>query len=114
MFFRSNSYLASQDAPSSSAHSDSDAAFKETLKHMGKVSRRKFAQLARLFSGRKRRSFQHLSEGNNPSCDNLLLREDEYTQFQNEGSDLEDNRHEGRAANHHENRCASNKNLSKF
>lgn len=80
---------------------------------MGKVSRRKFAQLARLFSGRKRRSFQHLSEGNNPSCDNLLLREDEYTQFQNEGSDLEDTRHEGWAANH-ENRCASSKNLSKF
>ncbi len=59
---------------------------------MGKVSRRKFAQLARLFSGRRRRSFQHLlsNEGNNPSRDNLIIREDEYTQLQNEGSDNED------------------------
>lgn len=81
------------DGPSvASSHSDSDAAFKETLKHMGKVSRRKFAQLARLFSGRRRRSFQHLlsNEGNAPSRDNLLIREDEYTKLQNEGSDNED------------------------
>ena len=74
-----------------STHTDSDAAFKETLKHMGKVSRRKFAQLARLFSRRRRRSFQQLlSEGSNPSRDNLLLREDQYHEFQNEGSDNEE------------------------
>ena len=74
-----------------STHTDSDAAFKETLKHMGKVSRRKFAQLARLFSRRKRRSFQQLlSEGSTPSRDNLLIREDQYHEFQNEGSDNED------------------------
>lgn len=78
-------------ATAAASHSDSDAAFKETLKHMGKVSRRKFAQLARLFSRRRRRSFQQLlSEGSTPSRDNLLLREDQYHEFQNEGSDTED------------------------
>ncbi|XP_023243526.1 CUE domain-containing protein 1-like isoform X3 [Centruroides sculpturatus] len=37
---------------------DSDAAFREKLKNMGKLSRKKFAQLARLFSRRKRRTFR--------------------------------------------------------
>lgn len=41
---------------------DSDAAFKEKLRNMGKVSKRKFTQLARLFSGRVRKNFKHLDE----------------------------------------------------
>lgn len=64
---------------------DTDAAFREKLKNMGKVSRRKFAQLARLFSRRKRRNFrQILGEGANPSRDNLLLHEDEYSELSEE------------------------------
>ncbi|CAG2164463.1 unnamed protein product [Oppiella nova] len=71
-------------ASGGASHTDSDAAFKETLKHMGKVSRRKFAQLARLFSRRRRRSFQQLlNDGSNPS----LARDDQYHQFHNEISD---------------------------
>ncbi|XP_046395945.1 uncharacterized protein LOC124163223 isoform X2 [Ischnura elegans] len=64
---------------SSSGH-DEDALFKERLKNMGKVSRKKFAQLARVFTGRKKRSgsgaggAKHiLSQGPAPSRDNLLL-----------------------------------------
>ena len=41
---------------------DSDAAFKEKLRNMGKVSKRKFTQLARLFSGRNKRNFKQLDE----------------------------------------------------
>lgn len=65
---------------------------------MGKVSKRKFAQLARIFSRRKRRSFQHLLGGHgdhssNPSRDNLLLNNDDsYTEFENEGSDSEEHK----------------------
>ncbi|GAB6028723.1 hypothetical protein CHUAL_004543 [Chamberlinius hualienensis] len=60
---------------------ESDAAFREKLKNMGKLSRRKFAQLARLFSRQKRRSakqmypYARLSEGSTMSKDNLLLDE---------------------------------------
>uniref|UniRef100_T1IM07 CUE domain-containing protein n=1 Tax=Strigamia maritima TaxID=126957 RepID=T1IM07_STRMM len=57
---------------------DSDAAFREKLKNMGKMSRRKFAQLARIFSRRKKRSAkQILSDGAVPSKDNLLLEDDD-------------------------------------
>ncbi|RWS30150.1 CUE domain-containing protein 1-like protein [Leptotrombidium deliense] len=88
------------DLPDGSAvqSHDSDAAFKETLRNMGKASRRKFAQLARLFSRRKRRSFQHLLGGGhgdhsgNPSRDNLLSTDDDYTELENEGSDSEEHR----------------------
>ncbi|XP_071443742.1 CUE domain-containing protein 1 isoform X2 [Hetaerina americana] len=59
---------------------DEDALFKERLRNMGKVSRKKFAQLARVFTGRKKRSgsgaggAKHiLSQGPAPSRDNLLL-----------------------------------------
>ncbi|RWS08739.1 CUE domain-containing protein 1-like protein [Dinothrombium tinctorium] len=85
------------DGPEVQSH-DSDAAFKETLRNMGKASRRKFAQLARLFSRRKRRSFQQLLGGGhgdhsgNPSRDNLLSNDDDYTELENEGSDSEDHR----------------------
>uniref|UniRef100_A0A0V0GC38 Putative ubiquitin-conjugating enzyme n=1 Tax=Triatoma dimidiata TaxID=72491 RepID=A0A0V0GC38_TRIDM len=55
-----------------------DEAFKERLKNMGKMSRKKFSQLARVFTGRtkKRSSSKILSQGPAPSKDNLLLRED--------------------------------------
>lgn len=85
------------DGPAAGAHGDSDAAFKETIKKMGKVSRKKFTQLATLFSGRKRGSFQHLLGGHshtsNPSRDNLLLNNEEtYGVLENEGSDNEEPR----------------------
>lgn len=46
----------------SSNFADSDAAFREKLRNMGKVSKRKFIQLARLFSGRTKRNFKQLDE----------------------------------------------------
>ncbi|XP_076369477.1 CUE domain-containing protein 1-like [Tachypleus tridentatus] len=56
---------------------DPDAAFREKLRNMGKLSKRKFTQLAKLFSRRKRSGFrQFLGDGTNPSQDNLLLTED--------------------------------------
>lgn len=71
-------------------HRDPEAAFKENLKNMGKASRKKFSQLARLFSRRKRKSFQHQllrsGEISNPSRDNLVMHDD-YNQLVDEGSD---------------------------
>lgn len=56
---------------------ETDAAFRERLKNMGKASRRKFAQLARLFHRTKKCHFrQMLGDAANPSRDNLLLHED--------------------------------------
>jgi hypothetical protein len=84
--------------PTGGAPSDSDAAFKETIKKMGKVSRKKFSDIASLFSRRKRGSFQHLLGGHshhntNPSRDNLLLNNEEtYGVLENEGSDNEEPR----------------------
>lgn len=66
---------------------DTDAAFRERLKNMGKASRRKFAQLARLFSRTKKCHFrQMLGEGPNPSRDNLLLNEDPCSELSEEDS----------------------------
>lgn len=59
---------------------DDDAVFKERLKNMGKMSRKKFSQLARVFTGRnKKRSSakQILNQGPAPSRDNLLLQEED-------------------------------------
>ena len=79
------------------SNSHDDAAFLETLKNMGKASRKKFSQLARLFSGRKKKSFPHILGGighdsaSNPSKDNLLSDEN-YVELENESSDIEDNK----------------------
>lgn len=54
-----------------------DEAFKERLRNMGKMSKKKFSQLARVFTGRKKRAptaRSILNEGQ--TKDNLLLRED--------------------------------------
>ncbi|GLH12018.1 Putative cue domain-containing protein 1 [Gryllus bimaculatus] len=58
----------------SSSH-DEEALFRERLRNMGKMSRKKFAQLARVFTRRKKRSSAKniLSQGPAPSKDNLLL-----------------------------------------
>ncbi|XP_066998296.1 CUE domain-containing protein 1 [Anabrus simplex] len=58
-----------------SSNHDEDALFKERLRNMGKMSRKKFAQLARVFTRRKKRSSAKtiLSQGPAPSRDNLLL-----------------------------------------
>lgn len=72
---------------------ETDAAFREKLKNMGKVSRKKFTQLAKLFSRRKRRSFKPiLGDGSNPSRDNLLLHEDEYSEASDDDSETEMNK----------------------
>ncbi|XP_014276275.1 CUE domain-containing protein 1 [Halyomorpha halys] len=56
---------------------DDDAMFKERLRNMGKLSRKKFSQLARVFTGKKKKSARSmLSGGPAPSRDDLLLRED--------------------------------------
>lgn len=76
--------------PTGEGAEDSDAAFKERLKNMGKASRRKFAQLARLFSRTKKCNFrQMLGDGANPSRDNLLLHEDNYGELSEEEQDTE-------------------------
>lgn len=70
---------ASEDEPwGTLTHTEeTDAAFRERLKNMGKASRRKFAQLARLFHRTKKCHFrQMLGDAANPSRDNLLLHED--------------------------------------
>ncbi|XP_054708162.1 CUE domain-containing protein 1-like [Uloborus diversus] len=71
---------------------DTDAAFRERLKNMGKLSRRKFAQLASIFSRRKRAFKPILGDGSNPSRDNLLLHEDEYSELSEEDSDTDWNK----------------------
>ncbi|XP_013784405.1 CUE domain-containing protein 1-like isoform X2 [Limulus polyphemus] len=74
--------------PIQPAAEDPDAAFREKLRSMGKLSRRKFTQLAKLFSRRKRSGFrQILGDGSNPSRDNLLLTEDDYSELSEEESE---------------------------
>jgi len=54
-----------------------DEVFKERLKHMGKASRKKFAQMARLFQFNRRGGARAmLGHGPVPSGDRLLLGED--------------------------------------
>ncbi|XP_054713850.1 CUE domain-containing protein 1-like [Uloborus diversus] len=77
----------------SSPPEETDAAFREKIKNMGKASRKKFTQLAKLFSRRKRRSFKPiLGDGSNPSRDNLLLHEDEYSELSEDDSETEVNK----------------------
>lgn len=68
----------------------SDAAFREMLKNMSKVSRKKFAQVAGMF--RKRNKGEE-SPGRHVSKDHLLAssgKEDEYRELQNDSDDSED------------------------
>ena len=79
------------EGPPVPCHED-DAAFKEKLKNMGKASKRKFTQFAKLFS-RRRASFPHLLGSTGDSSSNAgrenLFSDDAYTQLENEGSDTE-------------------------
>ncbi|KAL1451656.1 hypothetical protein WDU94_006014 [Cyamophila willieti] len=62
----------------SSAEDDSD--FKEKLKHMGKVSKKKFSQMARVFTGKKKKKSSGSSSGgcgNSSSKDHVLLTQDD-------------------------------------
>lgn len=78
----------------------SDAAFRDMLKNMSKVSRKKFAQVAGMFSRRRRNRSEGANAGplNSPthrhmSKDHLLGsggREDEYRALENDSSDSED------------------------
>lgn len=85
---RNKDFMSSLDAgPSAERKADEahahimhdDAAFREKLKSMGKVSKRKFAQMARLFqrtggamaTGAKGGKFKHINPL--PSRDKLLL-----------------------------------------
>ncbi|VVC42670.1 UBA-like,Ubiquitin system component Cue [Cinara cedri] len=58
---------------------DDDAAFKERLKNMGKASRKKFIQIARVFTGKKKKSTARniLKQGETHAKDNLFLHEEE-------------------------------------
>lgn len=67
---------------------DSDAVFKERLKSMGKVSKKKFSQLARLFSGRTKKNFRHLNDSNTR---NPYLYEDLNDNIYEEGSSRNNN-----------------------
>uniref|UniRef100_A0A2S2PS60 CUE domain-containing protein 1 n=1 Tax=Schizaphis graminum TaxID=13262 RepID=A0A2S2PS60_SCHGA len=59
---------------------DEDAAFKERLKNMGKASRKKFIQIARVFTGKKKKSTARniLNQGDTHTKDNLFLHEEEH------------------------------------
>lgn len=59
---------------------DDDAAFKEKLKNMGKASRKKFIQIARVFTGKKKKSTARniLNQGDTHTKDNLFLHEEEH------------------------------------
>ena len=78
------------EGPTVPCHED-DAAFKEKLRNMGKASKRKFTQFAKLFS-RRRSNFPHLlgshGDTSNTGRENLFS-DDTYTQLENEGSDTE-------------------------
>uniref|UniRef100_A0A8D8ZWJ0 CUE domain-containing protein 1 n=1 Tax=Cacopsylla melanoneura TaxID=428564 RepID=A0A8D8ZWJ0_9HEMI len=60
---------------------DDDSDFKEKLKHMGKVSKKKFSQMARVFTGKKKKKSSSSSSsggcGNSSSKDHVLLTQDE-------------------------------------
>lgn len=75
---RNKDFMSSLDQKGEGEHMHDDAAFREKLKNMGKVSKRKFAQMARLFqrssgsaSSTKSGKFRHMNAV--PSKDNLLL-----------------------------------------
>uniref|UniRef100_A0A2L2YLU2 CUE domain-containing protein 1 n=1 Tax=Parasteatoda tepidariorum TaxID=114398 RepID=A0A2L2YLU2_PARTP len=100
---------ATANIPKLEGHSDlpvvltpdeNDAAFRERLKNMGKMSRRKFAQLASIFSRRKRAFKPMLGEGSNPSRDNLLLHEDEYSELSEDDSDTDWNKKDSWNSHH--------------
>ncbi|GIY97713.1 hypothetical protein CEXT_8321 [Caerostris extrusa] len=67
---------------------------------MGKLSRRKFAQLASIFSRRKRAFKPILGDGINPSRDNLLLHEDEYSELSEDESDTDWNKKDSWDSHH--------------
>lgn len=79
--FHSENHPGSHGASDSNAQNFSDADFKERIRKMSEMSRKKFAQLAGLFSKRKGSGL--------PSRDNLLLG-DQYAQLENDYSDSEE------------------------
>ncbi|KAK4336624.1 hypothetical protein RND71_043736 [Anisodus tanguticus] len=83
IFHNNNIPSASNTCSFDSNQNFSDADFKERIRNMGKLSRRKFAQLAGLFSRNK---------SSMPSRDNLLVEnsDDNYTQLKNDYSDSEE------------------------
>ena len=59
---------------------DEEAEFRKQLKHMGKFSRKKFAQLAKMFhfrSKKKKREAKQLLNASTPSTMNLLDDDDD-------------------------------------
>merc|ERR1719219_2064762 len=76
-FYHDQQQLQSQSkvpkAAAAAATADSDTEFREKLKTMGKTSKKKFAQLAAMFSRRKSAAKQFLGHAAAPSKDNLLL-----------------------------------------
>lgn len=84
---------AARGSPAAAAGSVSDAAFKEMLKNMSKVSRKKFAQVAGMFTRRKRKDGTSVSLSSpvrHQSKDFLLGKDDEYHELENDSSDSED------------------------
>ncbi|GFU44878.1 CUE domain-containing protein 1 [Nephila pilipes] len=89
-----------QQLPHLLSNDEIDADFIEKLKNMGKLSRRKFAQLASIFSRRKRAFKPILGDGINPSRDNLLLHEDEYSELSEDDSDTDWNKKDSWDSHH--------------
>lgn len=75
-----------------SAAGDSDVQFKDMLRNMGKASRKKFDQLAGLFSKRKRSGFLgkgaagdgSLVTNPNRNSRDFLIKDDEYRELDND------------------------------
>lgn len=78
-----------------------DDLFRERIRNMGKLSRKKFAQLARMFTGRKKRSAkQILGHSAGPSKDSLLLNSEPLLSAEDEDNESDqtnsqDKHHEG-------------------
>merc|ERR1719373_460020 len=74
-----------------------EAMFREKLKTMGKTSKRKFAQLASVFSSRRKGAKEMLGHAPAPSNDNLLLNADPILAEDElgNGDDSEDEEDEG-------------------
>ncbi|CAB3375073.1 Hypothetical predicted protein [Cloeon dipterum] len=79
----------------SSSH-DEDAIFKERIRNMGKMSKKKFAQLARVFTRTRKRGGVGggakgiLNQGPAPSHDNLLLNAEPLIEEEDDEDDLDE------------------------
>lgn len=73
--------------------------FRDKLKNMGKTSKRKFSQMAAIFSRRKSAAKQFLGQATAPSKDNLLLNAEPLV---NEDEDSDSESERNKSEHHHQ------------